>query len=182
MRKQCYNVTNFKLQNTKWQKRTMLLKIEMQKLGGMIMILNPKDRHLNNVLKILNIIMNKKIMWHLAGRKTWTQTSNAVTVNSLGVWPVTRHALGLCIGQVGREIPWIGQWSAACCPSAPPGFPPPARSGPPRGRTSAPCRPSSRSGCGSPSSWSVCMEKGTQMRTTIYNDNNASSSNKVPSS
>lgn len=104
--------------------------------------------------------MKKKIMWHLAGRKTWTQTSNAVTVNSLGVWPVTRHALGLCIGQVGREIPWIGQWSAACCPSAPPGFPPPARSGPPRGRTSAPCRPSSRSGCGSPSSWSVCMKKG----------------------
>lgn len=30
MRKQCYNVTNFKIQNTKWQKRTMLLKIEMQ--------------------------------------------------------------------------------------------------------------------------------------------------------
>lgn len=49
--------------------------------------------------------MKKKIMGHLAGRKTWTQTSNAVTVNSLGVWPVTRHALGLCIGQVGREIP-----------------------------------------------------------------------------
>lgn len=100
-----------KLQNIKWQKRTMLLKIEMQKLGGMIMILNPKGRHLNNVLKILNIIMKKKIMWHLAGRKTRTQTSNAVTVNSVGVRPVTRHAPWLCIRQVGREIPWIGRWS-----------------------------------------------------------------------
>lgn len=167
MRKQCYNVTNFKIQNTKWQKRTMLLKIAMQTRWNDTDSKSKKNRHWNNVLKIFNILMKKKIMWHLAGRKTMTQKRLMLWQWSLGVWPVRRHAPGLCIGQVGREIPWIGQWSAACCPSAPPGYPPPARSGPPRGRTSAPCRPSSRSVCGSPSSWSVCAEKGKQTRTSL---------------
>lgn len=49
----------------------MFFKIEMWKFGGMIMILNLKDRYLNNVLKIFNIIMKKKIMWYLVGRKMW---------------------------------------------------------------------------------------------------------------
>lgn len=79
----------------------MLLKIEMQTRWNDTDSKSKKEA-LKYILKIHN---ERKSCDIKREENAATKMSNAVTVKSLGVWPVRRHAPGLCIGQVGREIP-----------------------------------------------------------------------------